>query len=389
MWGTGAFWLPFVDWAKESALVESRSAWQQLYVMMTMDPNGAVETKKAVPLTEGVKALVGAKSRTYGWVEKWLVADKEEVKADTKGVWEPTKHARVLDTTKVPVLLLGGYQDIFAEQTVQQYQRLKEHGCTVGLTLGPWNHFQVGGGEGVMKESWDWMEKYLTKRTTGDIRADPVRIDITGSDERRWMPSWPPVTKPLELHLDADSRLATDRSEKTDQARFTFDPHNPTPNFGGPLLFGGGYVDDSALAKRADVLSFTTPPLDHDVETLGKPHVELLHSSDNQHVDLFVRLCEVNSKGVSRNICEIYRRLDPGRGSPGQSVKIELDLTDCAHRFKKGTAIRLLVAGGNFPLYSVNLGSGENQGTGTTLRQSTHTIHTGGSNGSKLVLQIS
>lgn len=378
-----------MDWAKNGAEMETQSPWAQLYAMLTADANGALAAKKTLPLTDGVKSLLGPESHAYEWLEKWLVTDWEGIQADPEKVWEPTKHARVLDTTKVPVLLLSGAQDIFTRQTMQQYQRLRERGCTVALTFGAWNHVQVPNGEGVMKESWDWMEKYLSKRATGDIRPAPVRIQITGSDEWRWMPSWPPHTTPLELYLDVDSRLATDRSEKTDHAQFTFDPHDPTPTFGGPLLFSGGYVDDSALAKRADVLSFTTPPLDHDVETMGKPHVELLHSSDNQHVDLFVRLCEVNSKGASRNLCEVYKRLDPDRAKPGQSVRIELDLTDCAHRFTKGTAVRLIVAGGNFPHYAVNLGSGENQGTGTTLRPSTHTVHTGGSNGSKLILPVS
>lgn len=244
------------------------------------------------------------------------------------------------------------------------------------------------GGASDLKDVEYWLGKYLAKKGAGEDRQAAAKINVTGSNEWKWFHAWPPATRPFELYLDSPGRLAKAVPAKTDAAQFTFDPHDPTPTFGGPLLFKGGYVDDSALAKRPDVLSFTTPPLDEAVEIHGRPRVELLHSSDNPHVDLFVRLSEVNRKGVSRNICEAYRRVDPGRGPAGQQVGIELDLSDCAHHFKKGTAVRLLVAGGNFPLYSYNLGSGEEQATGTTLRPARHTVHTGGNGGSKFVLPM-
>lgn len=388
MWGTGALWLACIDWAELGAAQQSMSGLRTFYKMMTISADGHVPAKKAVPLVEGVKTYLGAESPAYGWLGKWLTSSREDQQADPHGLWKSTKHGHVLDKTKVPILLLGGWQDFVGRFTLEQYERLSAQGCTVGLTMGPWDHGSAMGGPGVTKEAWDWLEKYLSKRTTGEIRKTPVRIDFSGADERRWLPSWPPATRPLELYLESPGQLSRDQPEKTDQAQFTFDPHDPTPTFGGPLLFQGGYVDDSALAKRADVLSFTTVPLDHDVEVTGNPHVELLHSSDNPHVDLFIRLCEVSRKGVSRNVCEVYRRLDPERAPAGQPLKVELDLTACAHIFKRGTAIRLIVAGGNFPQYSYNLGSGENQGTGTTLRPATHTVHTGGIEGSKLVLPV-
>lgn len=389
LWGTGALWLPLVDWAASSATQESLSPLQAMYKMATASPLGAIAPKKAVPMLEGVRAHLGAESHSFSWTKKWLTSSREDIELDPAGHFVSMKHGRVLETTKVPILLLSGWQDIWTETTFEQYERIKARGGTVGLTVGPWNHMEVASAKGVMKESWDWVEKYLTKRITGEIRQAPVRVDFSGSKKTRWLPSWPPSTKPLELYLDSYGVLANDRPEKTDQAQFTFDPHNPTPTYGGPLLFHGGYVDDTALARRADVLSFTTAPLDRDVEVIGKPHVVLQHSSDNPHVDLFLRLCEVSSKGTSRNLCQVYRRLDPERAPAGQPVKVELDTSECAHCFGKGTSIRLIVAGGNFPHFSYNLGSGENQGTGTTLRPATHTVHTGGGSGSKLVLPVS
>lgn len=395
LWGTGALWLPCIDWAEISSTQESLGGLRMLYKLATISPDGYVPAKKAVPLVDGARAYLGAESPSYRWLGRWLTSSREDQQADPLGYWRPMKHGGALDRTKVPILLVGGWQDIFVRSTLEQYARLRAQGCTVGLTMGPWHHGEAAGAPGVMRESWDWMEKHLSRRAAGEVRRAPVRVDFSGreggGEKTRWLPSWPPATAPMELHLEAPGRLAAgDRGGEPGEARFTFDPHDPTPTLGGPLLFNGGYVDDAALARRADVLSFTTGPLDRDVAVAGAPRVELLHGSDNPHADLFVRLCDVGKgSSSSRNVCEAYRRLDPGRAPPGRPVRIELDVAPCAHVFKKGNAIRLVVAGGNFPHYSYNLGSGENQGTGTTLRPATHTVHTGGSSGSKLVLPVS
>lgn len=389
IWGTGSLWLALIDWADFTTALQTLSVPSILFKIMRANQNGHMPSKKALPMADGVRKFLSADSPSDKWIQKWLVSSREDTQADPRGQWKVVKHGHVLEKTKVPILLLSGWMDLFARFTLEQYQRLHARGANVALTMGPWHHGDATEAPYIYKETWDWLETYLSKRAPAETRQAPVRIDISGSGETRWLQSWPPAAKPLELYLDAPGRLSESQSEKTDQAQFKFDPHDPTPTFGGPLLFKGGYVDDSALAKRADVLSFDSAPLDRDVEVMGKPIVEILHSSDNPHVDLFVRLSDVNGKGVSRNVCEVYRRLDPGRAPDGKAVRIELDLVGCAHVFKKGSVIRLMVAGGCFPHYAFNLGTGENQGTGTTLRPATHTVFTGGDGSSKLVLPVS
>ena len=137
---------------------------------------------------------------------------------------------------------------------------------------------------------------------------------------------------------------------------FTFDPDDPTPTLGGRLLtVGSGYRRDNTLAERGDVLSFTGEPLTRDLYVLGTPVVELTHESDNPHVDVFVRISEVDAKGRSRNVSDGYRRLvrEPGSGP----LRIELDAV--AHRFRAGSLLRALVAGGCFPRFARNLGTGD------------------------------
>ena len=125
------------------------------------------------------------------------------------------------------------------------------------------------------------------------------------------------------------------------------------PSGVGLLSPAGGYRNDDKLAERKDVLSFTADALPQDVYVVGNPVLELSHTCDNSHNDLFVRISEVDAKGRSRNVSDGYRR---GTG-PSGTVTIELDAV--AHRFRAGSRIRVLVAGGSHPRFARNLGTGE------------------------------
>ncbi len=83
--------------------------------------------------------------------------------------------------------------------------------------------------------------------------------------------------------------------------------------------------------------------LTHDLCVHGNPVVELVHSSDNPYVDVFVRVSEVDAKGRSRNVSDGYRRL----GDAPELVRVELDAI--AHRFRADSRIRVLIAGSWFP----------------------------------------
>jgi uncharacterized protein len=125
------------------------------------------------------------------------------------------------------------------------------------------------------------------------------------------------------------------------------------------------------LAARSDVLSFTTDVLTEDLCVQGNPVAELAHTSDIPHVDVFVRLSEVDAKGRSRNVSDGYRRL----ATATDSVSVELDAI--AHWFRAGSRIRVLIAGGSHPRFARNLGTGEATATGSQLKASTHELRFG------------
>jgi predicted acyl esterase len=94
---------------------------------------------------------------------------------------------------------------------------------------------------------------------------------------------------------------------------------------------------------------------------------------------VFVRVSEVDSKGKSRNVSDGYRRL----AEPTDHVSLELDAI--SHRFRAGTRIRVVIAGGCHPRFDRNLGGGEPSSTGSGLTPSTHEVHFGTS---RIVLPV-
>ena len=321
-------------------------------------------------ITTGIPAARTLLGTGAPWFESWI-----EHSGQHDPFWHALRSSGALDGVQVPVLLLGGWQDIFLKQTLQQYGHLRRRGVDVALTVGPWTHTQMLG-KGLAtcaRESLDWLDTYLGDGPTLR-RPSRVRVYVTGQGWRH-LSDWPPTTTERALYLRPGRYL--DETAPTDlkgvaPARFRYDPADPTPTTGGPLLSrSGGYRDDSRLALRDDVLAFTGATLTRDLCVYGNPVVELAHTSDNPHVDLFVRMSEVDAKGRSRNVSDGYRRL----GAATKTVDIELD--EIAHRFRAGSRIRLLIAGSWFPRYARNLGTEEPMLTGRQSKPATHTVRYG------------
>ncbi|KAH8899775.1 CocE/NonD hydrolase [Thozetella sp. PMI_491] len=373
-WHHGAFKMGRISWSDMVAMMDGLGHFSRA-LRMAQNRKQIRQVMEGLPLLESVRGYFGTKAP---WLARALLLP------DTTDEWyRPMQHAEALEKANVPILLNTGWYDLFLDQTMEQYARLHERGCDVELTIGPWDHMNAGGIK-VLPDIFAWMEEHVAGRAKRDKKF-PVRVFVTGAEKWRDLPSWPPATTPRRFYLYPNKELCQDEpTGSRSSSSFTFDPLAPTPTVGGPLLSGGGRVDDGALASRPDVLAFTTTLLADALEIAGAPSVELHHSSDNPHVDVFVRLSAVDSKGRSTNIAEGFRRLQPEE-PPGL---LHLTMSQCAHRFEKGTRIRLLVAGGTFPLYSRNLGTDENTATAATGRPSQHTISFGEGALSALVLPV-
>ena len=371
VWGTGSFTVnDFLAWCD---LVSHQEDSMRIATGIPRAPAARKVAKalRDVPMGAAARTLLGTGAP---WFESWI-----EHSAPDDPFWNRLRCNEALDRVRVPVLLLGGWQDIFLKQTLQQYGHLRRRGVDVALTVGPWTHTQMltSALAACARESLDWLDTHLGEAHTLG-RPGRVRVYVTGQGWRN-LGDWPPTTTEHTLYLRPGRYL--DEIAPTDlagvgPATFRYDPADPTPTTGGPLLSRhGGYRDDRRLALRDDVLAFTSATLTHDLCVYGHPAVELAHTSNNPHVDLFVRVSEVDANGRSRNVSDGYRRLSPAIEAVTGTVNIELD--GIAHRFRSGSRIRLLIAGSWFPRYARNLGTDEPILTGSQSKPAIHSVHYG------------
>jgi putative CocE/NonD family hydrolase len=372
-WRTGSFALnDFLFWSHLVAHQENSGQIRAGIHQLTA-PRKVARAAAGLPLGAAGRAHLGSGAP---WYESWI----EHADLDDP-FWEQRRFTAALDRVQVPVLLVGGWQDLYLGQTLAQYRRLRDRGVDVALTIGPWTHTQmlIKGLGTVTRQSLDWLDTHL-RGAGGASRSSPVRVFVTGSTGRDWrdLPDWPPPTTLRQWYLQPGGGLAATppatAAASDESVSFRYDPAEPTPTVGGPLLSpNSGYRNDRRLARRDDVLSFTGDALTEDLYVFGSPAVELAHTSDNPHGDLFGRVSEGDAGGRSRNVSEGYRRLR----DPSGTVRVELDAV--AHRFAVGSRIRVLIAGGCYPRYARNLGTGEPAVSGVGLRPATHTVQLGDS----------
>jgi putative CocE/NonD family hydrolase len=199
--------------------------------------------------------------------------------------------------------------------------------------------------------------------------------------------SWPPPSTETRyyLHRHDDAQTTTDPGLSSEMPleplpadRYTYDPDDPTPSIGGPVMsVSAGRVDNTGLESRSDVLTYTSALLEESLEVIGNVSLRLFTKSSVEHCDYFARLLDVHPDGKSINICDGLARVKPGSGGllPDGSRMIEIDMWATAVKFQVGHRIRLMVSSGAHPRYYRNLGSDESLTTTTKIVRSEHSIY--------------
>ena len=197
-----------------------------------------------------------------------------------------------------------------------------------------------------------------------------MRVHVGGIDDWRDLRDWPPPrAQPLRLHLHAGGRLAAEAPAAGDPDRYRYDPADPTPAHGGAVLLSRRpVVDNRRLERRNDVLVYSTEPLEHGVEAIGPVEAEIFFRSSTGHFDVFVRVCDVDRLGVSRNVCDALQRVS---GDPDQVHQVRFALWPAAHHFRRGHRIRVQVSSGAHPRYA------RNPGTSEPLAEAAHLVAAG------------
>jgi len=250
------------------------------------------------------------------------------------------------------------------------------------LLIGPWTHgeptasttrvghrdFGLAAGLDYEGLVLDWCEEHLRGVDRGLRDAPPVRVFVMGSNRWRAGTSWPPVpVAPRPLYLRAGRRLSWTAPEDAEPPdAFLYDPHDPVED---PYYDEGlGPHDQRAIAGRPDVLTFSTDPLEADLEVIGPIEFRIWIASTAPDTDLFARLLDIEPDGTMWNLMsptlEVlrlrYRRgeRDPELLTPGVATEVALTLGLTANSFARGHRIGVQITSSFFPHLDRNPNTG-------------------------------
>jgi uncharacterized protein len=359
-----------------------------------------------MPVSAGARDLLGTGAARF---ESWL-----EHPRLTDPFWAPLQCGAALERISVPTLLVGGWQDLFTEQTLEQYRALAARAVTSRMIMGPWTHLDAAQARLAYAESLAWLDRYAGQDPEEPQPGHTARIWVGGAREWREITDWPPAgvtpqrwhlgpdgtLEPRELATNAATNPATKAAMKAavkagaraevnadvEPARFRYDPADPTPSVGGAIVaLNAGVRDNRPVEQRPDVLLFTSEPLDEPVEVIGDVTAELHVTRDNPNADLFVRLCDVDPRGRSRNVCDGIVRLTDADALTGT---VRVGLIGTAHRFGRGHRLRLQVAGGAYPRFARNPGNGQVDATPADFAATRYAVGVSAKAPSALILSL-
>ncbi len=307
--------------------------------------------------------------------------------------WAARDYSTGVPQVQAPVQFVGGWYDILLPWMLDDYGSLRAAGHRPQLRIGPWTHTAPGLAASGHRDGIAWLRAHLLDDDRL-LRTKPVRLFVTGERSGggwRDLDDWPPPgTEERPLWIAADGRLENEPGANVSGSDgYRYDPTDPTPAVGGPVLLARTAVlDNRELEARDDVLVYSTEPLRSTIEAIGPVRVSLWARADSEYFDLFARVCDVDLEGASWNVCDALARVAPGRfqRSDGGVWEVAFNLWPLAHRFASGHRIRLQVSSGAHPRYARNPGTGADLATSTDVKAVAIELLHGGEHPSSLVL---
>jgi len=333
---------------------------------------------------------------------------------------------------QVPALTIAAWYDLFQGGSLHNYMGLRDHAGNDAARSGQHLIVTIGGHAGNGRHigdvdfgpaaeeynennlTLDWYDYLFMGKQNQFASGKPVRIFVMGENKWRDEEAWPLArAKQTSYFLHSDGKAnsvsgdgslsgVAARAEHVDT--FTYDPANPVPTVGGPLCCDGQHIapnppgprDQKDVEARQDVLVYSTPPLDADVEVTGPVTLDLFAKSSAVDTDFTAKLVDVGPDGFAQNLTEgILRasfrestRGEPKPIVPGKVYEYKIDVWSTSNVFLKGHRIRLEVSSSNFPRFDRNLNTGKNAADSAAFVKATNTILHDAEHPSALILPV-
>ncbi|MDQ1717400.1 MAG: uncharacterized protein QOE89_1353 [Pseudonocardiales bacterium] len=313
---------------------------------------------------------------------------------DRDSFWAPISIAARYPQIRIPALHIGGWFDLFLRGTITNYLGMAaESGVPQQLIVGPWAHAAAHDGLGELYFAADaplaaldltalqlaWFDRFLNTAAGSEPSPSlepPVKVFVMGSNRWREETAWPPeraVTTRLYLvpgRPGATSGVVQRELPGQDEpaTEFLFDPADPVPTVGGATFLPGAYVglhagprDQRVVEDRPDVLTYTSEPLDTDLEIAGAVSVVLHARTSAADTDWTAKVVDVHPDGRALSVCDGIVRARYRNGTsraepvtPGQTEEYRIDLGHTSMVLLAGHAVRVEISSSNFPRFDVN-----------------------------------
>ena len=346
--------------------------------------------------------------------------------------WKQWSIEENFQNIQVPALTIAAWYDIFQGGSLRNYMGLKAHGRSEAARKGQHLIVAIGGHSGWGRTVGqvdfgpdapfdenevivEWYEYLFLGKQNEFANGKPVKIFVMGKNEWRFEDDWP-LKRAVEwrylLGSNANANSAAGsgfllepgvmkRASGGPSDMYVYDPANPVPTVGGPLCcdpqhLPGGPRDQREVEKRADVLVYSTGPLQQDVEVTGPVTLDLFASTSAADTDFTGKLVDVAPDGTAINLTEgilraRYRESTEGTPkpvTPGQIYEYKIDLWSTSNVFLKGHRIRLEVSSSNFPRFDRNLNTGKDAATSAEMVKATNTVYHDAQHPSAVVLPV-
>lgn len=318
----------------------------------------------------------------YGMAMPWY-QDMLTAASPSAPYWQTRERVMLRELPEhmnLPVLMVGGFYDVFFGPQLEAWQRLASRSRSRYI-IGPWTH---PGGTGDLptpnaeggRFQWAAMLPWLAHHLKGAPLDMPLGLSLYVMGDGAWQQhaQWPSPSGEAIFHLDAlemangceGGRLGDAPVEGS--ITFTYDPDDPVPTRGGAGMlafnlpgFNGAQpanVDQAGLCERDDVLTFQSAPFTDSLLISGDIEVELEVASSAPDTAFTAKLIEVFPDGRAFNIRDTITSLayrngaeQPRHYTPGARVTVTLDFWPIAWRIQPGSRLRLDVSSSDFPKF--------------------------------------
>jgi putative CocE/NonD family hydrolase len=416
MWEGGAFllqanllWLNSMI-AKE--LTQSKLSGKkqnELRERLTYIEQNLVQSCRTLPLLNIPTNEIAKELRLGSVFAEWLTS------IESDEYWEKSLSPFPLHKIAIPAFHMGGwYHHVITSAVIKDYLIITEKGATEiarknqKLLIGPWVH--TGGPSTVGEIDFGasssgtaidltgihirWFDHWLKGINNGIMDEPPVRIFVMGDNTWRSENEWPLArTKytPYYLHSQggANSRagdgiLNTEKPAEEQPDNYLYNPRNPVPTqagIGRAIEHVWEAHDQGPVENRMDVLVYTSPVMESDVEVTGPVVIKLFAASSAADTDFSGKLVDVWPDGKAYNIVDGIVRAryrdsfsKPEPIKPDTVYEYTIDLRSTSIVFKAGHRIRVEISSSNFPRWDRNLNTGNPIGRDSDIKAALQTI---------------